>query len=267
MLRRSPTPVSLAAALVLLAASTADAHTLVAQGANACSDPLCTDTRLEGHYTDGGVPGVNLDYSFFNTVADSDSGQLTIDAGLEWIEGATRPGINIELINAAITENLVLTRLAPGPVTVHAALLFEPAAQIQGPGHSAVTLSATLAFADCQLTVHQSFSIIGADEIQSTGSGCELHGSLIEVTRTYDDALPTHLYLQGALLSDYVSIQKDSNLSVQSKGHLYFTVSNATADWDTPTFLTLAPEPEDDALALVAFGALTAVGARRRTAR
>jgi hypothetical protein len=269
MLRRSPIPVSLAAALVLLVALESRAHTLVAQGANACISPVCTDTHLEGHFATG-VPGVDSDSFYMNTLADSDSGALSIDAGLSWFEGATRPQPGLNLINASISENLVMTRLAPGPVTARATLDFAPVAQILGPGHSAVTVHANLTlYGGCQVSAQQTFSIIGAGDLEVTGSGpcAETDGSTLVVSATWDDALPTSPQLAASISSEYLTIQKGSVTSVQTAAALTFELSNATADWDTPTFLTEAPEPEADALALVALGAIAAVGARRRAPR
>jgi len=269
MLGRSLLPVGFGATLVLLAASTTRAHTLTAQGATTCTDP-CAVTHLEGQYTDNHVPGVDLDYSFFNTMVDSDFGASSIDAGLSWFEGSSRPGANFELINTEITENVVLTRSAPGSVSVRATMLFSPVAQITGPGHSAVTVTGTLSFDGCQVVAHQTFSIIGPGNLDAAGAstpGCEARAdfSALTVTRTYDDALPTNSQLSASLVSDYLSIQKNSSIGVQAESHLYqLELSNATADWDTPTFLALAPEPEADGLAGVALSAVAAVGASRR---
>jgi len=60
-------------------------------------------------------------------------------------------------------------------------------------------------------------------------------------------------------------LRSHSIISVQVESGLHFSLSNATTEWDTPTFLTLAPEPESDALASVAITVVAAVRARRRS--
>jgi hypothetical protein len=72
-------------------------------------------------------------------------------------------------------------------VTARATLKFAPVAQITGPGHSAVKVSATLSFGGCQVRAHQTFSIIGADNLEVTGNGpcAEANGSLLVVNWTW----------------------------------------------------------------------------------
>jgi len=261
MLRRSPTPVSLAAALVLLAASTADAHTLVAQGANACSDPLCTDTRLEGHYTDGGVPGVNPNYSFVDASVDSDNGHSSIDAGWSWLDGDTPTHSNG--MTDVIEEYVDLVRIAPGPIVVRATLTVDFAAQFTGS--VGLQPSALVSFNGCQVYVSEDMFIGYPTTTDLVGDcGAPSTAAALVVTQTYDGQPPTHPLLRTQLQAGYLSASKGDTIAAQLASDLHFEVLNATTNWDTPTFLTQAPEPEYDGLALVALAALAAV-ARRRT--
>jgi hypothetical protein len=153
MPRRPLVSISLpATALALFAATAAGAHSLTAQGALVCSFPPCADTHLEGHYTDGGVPGVDPNYSFFDTSVDSDNGHSSIDAGWSWLDGTTPPHSN-EMTDV-IEENVDLVRSAPGPIVVRATLLLAAAAQ--GTGAGAQT-SGLVSFNGCQVYVQQDF--------------------------------------------------------------------------------------------------------------
>jgi len=261
-MRRSPIPAligALAAATSL--AEPAAAHVLVAQGSDGCnSAELCFDTHLEGHYTDGGVPGVDLNYSFFDTSVDSDNGHSSIDAGWSWLEGTTPPHSN-EMTDV-IEENLDLVRIAPGPITVRATLGFRAAAQ--GAGAGAQT-SALVSFNGCQVYVQQNLFPGFPSDPQVIGNcGAQSTAAELIVTQTYDGQPPTHPLLRTQLQVGYASIQKNDTVAVQAASDLHFEVSNATTSWDTPTFLTQAPEPGATAAGVAAGGAIAGCARARR---
>ena len=263
MSRRLLVPVSFAAAaLALVAAPTATAHRLAAQGATVCSDAeLCFDTHLEGHYTNGGVPGVDANYSFFDTSVDSDNGHSSIDEGWSWLEGTTPP--SSFTVSDVIEENVDLVRIAPGPIVVRATLVLDGAAQITG--NAALRMSGLVSFNGCQVYATQDFfSTIITDPDVIGDCGGQSTGSALVVTQTYDGQPPTHPLLRTQLQSSYLSIHKNDTIAAQLGSDLHFEVWNATTAWDTPTFLTQAPEPSGVALGLAAFLALAARRLRAR---
>jgi hypothetical protein len=254
-------PTSFAAALALVVAPTVSAHRLSAQGApDVCVYPPCADTHLEGHYTNGGVPGVDADYSFFDTSVDSDNGHSSIDEGWSWLEGATPPHSNE--VSAVIEENVDLVRIAPGPIVVRATLVLDFAAQFTGS--VGLQASALVSFNGCQVYVQQTFfNAYPTDTVLTGDCGAQSTAAALVVTQIYDGQPPTHPLLRTQLQAGYLSASKGDSIAAQLASDLHFEVSNATTTWDTPTFLTQAPEPEGDALAIVAIGAIAASGRRR----
>jgi hypothetical protein len=262
MKRSNVALVSLATALALLAASTAGAHLLSASGADhACNgQELCFDTHLEGHYTDGGVPGVNPNYSFVDASVDSENGHSSIDAGWSWLDGDTPPHING--MTNLIEEYVDLVRIAPGPIVVRATLTLDFAAQFTGS--VGLQPSALVTFNGCQVYVQQTLYNGYPPDTTLTGDcGAQSTPAQLVVTQTYDGQPPTHPLLRTQLQAGYLSPSKGDTIAAQLASDLHFEVSNATTTWDTPTFLTQAPEPEYDGLALVSIAALAAVGRRR----
>jgi len=150
---------------------------------------------------------------------------------------------------------------------VRATLDLDDTVGITGAG-ALIELSAHLSFGCGAASVSQFFSGSGALDPNPMATGCaEASAGLLTIDATYDGDLPTNPALYASLLVDLQQLHKVDEVSLSMNGNLQLAVINATADRTTPSFLTLAPEPEDDALAAVALGALAAVGARRRTRR
>lgn len=250
-----------AAALAL--ASPAGAHRLSAQGSGGCWDgALCFDDFIEGHFAVG-VPGVNLDYAYFDTSVSSASGHLFIDAAFSWIEGPTRPA-TFQYVTDVLEENVVLHRIADGPVTIQATLSLDGGGHITGPDH-AVYLSGDLSFG-CSGHAQKLFTPTIATDLELTGNSCaQLVGSAIVVTWTYEGNLPSSLLLRAQLQADLGSnLLKGDVLDLGWTGDLSVQITNATAEWDTPSFLTEVPEPSGAGLGLAAIGAIAICGARRQ---
>jgi hypothetical protein len=88
------------------------------------------------------------------------------------------------------------------------------------------------------------------------------------VTANFPTTLPTYPKLQTQLQADYSYDSIGSVIDFQWEGDLYVELTNATADWDSPTFLTQAPEPEASALEAAAGLALALrAGTQHHTAR
>ena len=252
---------------VAAVAPAASAHILVAQGANVCSYPPCADTHLEGNF-ETGVPGVDLNYFFLHTRADSDAGSLSIATGFSWFSG-TKP-FSAEYIDAAINENVDLHRIGNGPAGLRATLVLEGAGTAQGPT-SLTNLSGTLNFAGCKISATKSFSpTTGTDFVptNSCGANAKFEGSALVVTVLYDGDLPSHPQLSAGVEGDYAYLtQLTSVVEYQLAGHLYVELINTTATWDTPTFQTEAPEPEAGALGLACIASLALCARLRARSR
>jgi hypothetical protein len=193
---------------------------------------------------------VNPNYFNFTTTVDSDSGYLWIASAFSWVEGA-RPG-STNILTDVIEENVHLERIAPGPVTVRETQLLE------GGGHMVgvvvVTLDGSVSFG-CQLYAEKLFTSTISTDLDPTGNPCgQLVGSALVVTATYEGNLPTTLQLRAQLQAEYL-VYQGTVADFQWRGALSYELTNASATWDTPTFLTQVPEP--GALALDAYSAMT----------
>jgi hypothetical protein len=254
-------------ALLAIAASgqPADAHRITAAGGGVtCYDDIpCDATRIDGDFQIG-VPGVNPNYFNFTSTTDSDSGYLWIASAFSWVEG-TRPG-STKFLTDVIEESVTLQRIAPGPVTIRAMLVLEGGGHMVDDG--TVRLNGTLSFG-CQIYASKLFTSTISTDLEATGSPCgELIGSALVVTTTYEGNLPTSLELRAQLQADYDYVFLGTVADFQWRGDLSVELINATATWDTPTFLTQAPEPEAGALGAAAGLALALrAGTRRRTER
>jgi len=133
---------------VLALAPSASAHTLHAAGAPICSWPPCADDFIDGSFQTPGVPGVDPDYSYFASSAGSATGHMYLAAGFSWLEGS-KP-TSFEYQSDDIDENVVLHRIAPGPVTVRASLTLAGGATVEGV-NTAVKLNGQVSFAGCQI--------------------------------------------------------------------------------------------------------------------
>jgi hypothetical protein len=246
----------LGALLAIGAAPGASAHRLSAQGGGVtCYNGIpCDATHIDGNF-EIGVSGVDPDSFYIHTSADSDSGHMSIASALSWLEG-TRPG-NTDHLADGIEEYVVLERIAPGPVTVRATLALAGGGHAVGTGN--VTLSGTVNVAGCQISAHKIFTAHASTDLDPTGAPCggELLGSALVVTQTWDGNLPTSPAVSAGIGADYNSVTLGTVIDFQWAGDLTVELSNATAVWDTPTFLTLAPEPDADALAWVCFAVLS----------
>jgi hypothetical protein len=257
---------SLAAIGALLAIAAvgppASAHTLSAQGGGVtCYNGIpCDATHIDGNF-EIGVPGVNPNYFYIHTSADSDNGHMSIASALSWLEGA-RPG-NTNHLADGIEENVVLERIDPGPVTVRATLELAGGGNAVGTGN--VTLNGSVSVNGCQIYADKIFTAHASTDLDPTGAPCggELIGSTLVVTQTWDGNLPTSPYVSASIGADYNSVTLGTVIDFQWEGDLRVELINVTADWDTLTFLTQVPEPDADALALVCFAVL-GVRARRR---
>jgi hypothetical protein len=251
-------------ALVLAIAPTASAHRIAAQGAGVCWDgELCFETHLEGH-GEVGIPGLNADFSHFDTSVNSDTGHLAIFGTYSWIEGATKPATPVHF-DDYLEEGVFLERIADGPVTLRATLTLEDGGMIDSPDTS-IRLIAAVSFGACGITVTKTLYEVVVTDWQKTGGGdcAEIVGSQLVVTSTYDGDLPTDPMVTARIQSDYFGLYKPTVFDYGYKGDLQVDLINASATWDTPTFLTDAPEPADDALGVAAVGVLVVRRARSR---
>jgi len=281
MLRRSPAPVSLSImrhrsfarvvallsvlriGIAAVASAASDIHIVQAAAAPSCSFPPCLEDHREGHFA---VGGAGSDLASIDSVADSAYGIMNIQIGYRWLEGASPPS-TFTTEGDTLEEGVVLSRIAPGPVAVRATLDLDDTVGISGAG-ALIELSSHLSF-DCGgASMSQFFSGSGSLDPNPMATGCaEATAGLLTIDASYDGDLPTNPVLYATLLVDLQQLHKGDEVSLSMNGTLQLGLINATADWKTPSFLTLAPEPEDDALALVAIGAIAAVGARRRATR
>jgi hypothetical protein len=254
----------IAAAFALVVAPTATAHRLSAQGAGGCWDgELCFDTHLEGH-GEVGVPGVNPDYAHFDTSVDSDNGHLSIFGAFSWIEGITKPATPVHF-DDYIEEGVFLERIADGPVTVRATLVLEGNGTILD-SNTSIRLLGAVSFGACGITATKTLYKVLVTDWEPTGGGpcAEVIGSALVVTQTYDGDFPTAPLVTARIQSDYFGLYKGAVFDYGYEGDLQVELINATATWDTPTFLTQVPEPADDALGAAAIGAMLGCCARSR---
>jgi hypothetical protein len=254
-------------AIVLAIAPTANAHRIAAQGGGVCWDgELCFDTHIEGH-GEVGVPGVNPDFAHFDTSVDSDTGHLSIFGGFSWIEGLNKPSTPVHF-DDYLEEGVFLERIADGPVTLRATLTLEGSGTIDSPNTS-IRLIGAVSFGACGITATKTLYEALVTDWQKTGGGdcAEIVGSQLVVTSTYEGDLPTTPMVTARIQSDYFGLFKPTVFDYGYRGDLQVELINATAVWDTPTFLTEAPEPAADALGVAAVGVLAACGVRpwRRT--
>jgi hypothetical protein len=231
----------------------ASAHLLTAPGAPGCSYPPCDDTHIDGSF-EIGVPGVDPNYFYIHTSVDSDNGHMSIASALSWLEG-TRPG-STNILGDVIEENVVLERVTPGPVTVRATLGLVGGGQVVGPAD--IKLNGSVSFGGCQIYADKDVTASVSTDLDPTGSPCggELVGSALVVTVTYEGNLPTSPQLRAAIGSESTYVFLGTVFDFQWEGDLRIELFNATATWDTPTFLTQVPEPDADALAAACFAML-----------
>ena len=254
-------------ALVLATAPAANAHRLAASGAGVCWDgELCFDTHLEGH-GEVGVPGVNPDFAHFDTSVNSDTGHLSIFGAFRWIEGNTRPATGTHF-DDFIEEGVVLERIAAGPVTLRATLRLQGDGTIEGPSTS-IRLLAEVSLGGCGITATKNLYATVDTEWERTGQNAcaEIVGSSLVVTSTYDGDLPTTPMVTARIQSDSFGLFKGTVFDYGYEADLEVEILNATAIWDTPSFLTQAPEPEGDALGLSSCGAIGMFAMRKTRAR
>ena len=115
---------------------------------------------------------------------DSDSGHLFIGSAFSWVEGL-RPG-STEYLDNAIAENVVLERIAPGPVTIRATLALAGGGHMVGNG--VVKLNGTLRFAGCQIYASKDFTSTISTDLDPKATPCgQLIGSALVVTTTYEE--------------------------------------------------------------------------------
>lgn len=245
----------LAIAIALSVAPAANAHRIAASGAGYCWDgELCFDTHLEGHSEDG-IPGLDADFAITDTSVNSDNGHLSIAGRFSWVEGNTKPTIGTHF-DDSIEEGAVLERIAPGPVTVRATLVLDGDGMIVSPNTSVRLFGSVGLTGGCGTTAIRTLYESLVTDWEPIGGGCaESDGSALVATATYDGALPTEPVVTARIQADLFGLYKGTVFDFVYGANLQLDLINATATWDTPTFLT-APEPEDDTLGLVALGAI-----------
>ena len=247
-------------------ASIAQGHRLAAQaGGVTCFGGIpCDADHIEGTYQVG-VPGVNPNYVTLETGANSASGHLFSYSSFSWLEQPEPSGPKI--ITEVIEENAILQRIAPGPVTIRASLDLAGSGHVVGNG--SIKLNATIQFGGCQIYAEKVITSTISTDLVPTPSGaanCTLEESRISSFATYgaEQNLPTNPLLRVQLQALYSSLFLGSVADFGWEGDLHVELTNATAEWDTASFLTQAPEPGADALGASALGALAV---RRRLRR
>jgi hypothetical protein len=240
-------------------APAARAHRISAQngGVNCYGDIPCDATHVDGSF-EVGVPGVNPNFYYVHSSTDSDTGHMSLASALTWVDGV-RPS-NAEYLTDAISEHVSLQRSSPAPVGVRITLVLSGGAHVEGP-LSFLRLNGRIDFQDCSLFAERSFYATTVTDLEPVEGSCDgltadLIGSALVITASFPGSLPTYPEIAAQIQADYAYDSIGSAIDFQWEGDLYVELTNATGIWDSPTFLTQAPEPEASALGAAAVLAL-----------
>jgi len=245
-------PIGILGAILAIVATPASAHVISAQngGTNCYGDVPCDATHVDGSF-EVGVPGVNTNFYYVHSSTNSDTGHMSLASALTWIDGL-RPS-NAQDLADSISEHVVLQRVNPGPVVVRVTLVLGGGAHVEGP-LSSLNLSGRIDFLGCSMFADRNYYATTVTDLEGVEGSCdggteaELVGSALVVTATLAGTLPTYPEVQAQLQASYVYDAPGSVIDLQWEGDFSVELTNATAIWDSPTFLTQAPEPGADML-------------------
>jgi hypothetical protein len=244
------------------------AHQLNAQAGSLASDSSTDpDDPLADALAQVGVGGVN-DYSYFaHARADSARGLLRADSRIDNGEGATVTSA----ITIASIEQWLHVDDDGGPVTAQFVLdtglssyrmgtaVAEAAARLDVT--SLCTLYVELRAGEDPDVIDNCTDDYGSVSYVASGGAGALH-----VTVTWEaGAVPADIDFLAQVENEVdVSFQATAYAQALATGALSISVTGGTASYTSPSFLTL-PEPDGDAIGLLAIAPFAALARRRRT--